>query len=73
MSNNLYCLLKSGERRALGLVVELGLENMVDIIELHHDLILELKRKKKKMEKKTVKKESMNVRVMQDMMEIRGE
>ena len=31
MSNNLYCLPESGERRALGVVVELGLEDVVDV------------------------------------------
>ena len=31
MSNNLYYLLESGERRALGIVVELGLEDVVDV------------------------------------------
>ncbi|KAL4365268.1 hypothetical protein AHAS_Ahas07G0089100 [Arachis hypogaea] len=31
MSNNLYCLSESGERRALGVVVELGLEDVVDV------------------------------------------
>ncbi|KAL4365442.1 hypothetical protein AHAS_Ahas07G0106500 [Arachis hypogaea] len=36
------------------------------VVHLHHGLILELKRRKKKIEKKTkkVKKESMNVRVI---------
>ena len=39
---------------------------------VNHDLILELKRRKEKMEKKTVKvkKESMNIRVMRDMIKI---
>ncbi|XP_057724054.1 glutathione S-transferase T3-like [Arachis stenosperma] len=31
MSNNLYCLSESGERRTLGVVVELGLEDVVDV------------------------------------------
>ncbi|KAL4316585.1 hypothetical protein AHAS_Ahas15G0299800 [Arachis hypogaea] len=31
MSKNLYCLPESGERRVLGVVVELGLEDVVDV------------------------------------------
>ncbi|KAL4381616.1 hypothetical protein AHAS_Ahas04G0151300 [Arachis hypogaea] len=31
MSNNLYCLSESGERCTLGVVVELGLEDVVDM------------------------------------------
>ncbi|XP_020961065.1 uncharacterized protein LOC110263677 [Arachis ipaensis] len=31
MSNNLYCLPKSGERHALGVVLELGFEDVVDV------------------------------------------
>ena len=34
MSNNLYCLSESGERCTLGVVVELGLEDVVDVSEL---------------------------------------
>ncbi|KAL4316976.1 hypothetical protein AHAS_Ahas15G0338900 [Arachis hypogaea] len=97
VSNNLYCLADSGERRALRVVVELDLEDVVNVVgvgsdaviedvevyafggrsgeELHHGLILELKRRKEKMEKKTVKvkKESTNVKVIRDMMKIGGE
>ncbi|RYR22201.1 hypothetical protein Ahy_B03g067479 isoform E [Arachis hypogaea] len=32
MSNNLCCLPESGERCALGIVVELGLEDVVDVV-----------------------------------------
>ncbi|KAL4330965.1 hypothetical protein AHAS_Ahas13G0452800 [Arachis hypogaea] len=32
MSNNLYCLPNSGERRAIGIVVELGFEDMVNVV-----------------------------------------
>ena len=39
MSNNLYCLPESGERRALGVVVELGLEDVVDIVGVGDDVI----------------------------------
>ena len=43
MSNNLYCLLESGERRALGVVVELGLEDVVDVVEIGGDIIKDVK------------------------------
>ncbi|XP_057755281.1 uncharacterized protein LOC130974409 [Arachis stenosperma] len=39
MSNNLYYLLESGERRALGVFVELGLEDVVDVIGVRGDVI----------------------------------
>ncbi|KAL4349786.1 hypothetical protein AHAS_Ahas10G0076800 [Arachis hypogaea] len=39
MSNNLYCLPKSGERRALGVVMELGLEDVVDVVGVGGDVI----------------------------------
>ncbi|RYR33101.1 hypothetical protein Ahy_A10g047673 isoform A [Arachis hypogaea] len=67
MSNNLYCLPENGERLALGVVVELGLEDVMDVVRIggdvviedvevrHHDLILELKRRKEKIGKKNVK------------------
>ncbi|RYR26748.1 hypothetical protein Ahy_B02g061053 [Arachis hypogaea] len=41
MSNNLYCLLESGERRTLGIVVELGLEDVVDIVGVGGDAVVE--------------------------------
>ncbi|RYR45499.1 hypothetical protein Ahy_A07g031333 isoform F [Arachis hypogaea] len=39
MSNNLYCLPKSGEMRALGVVVELGLQDVVDVVGVGGDVI----------------------------------
>ncbi|KAL4391093.1 hypothetical protein AHAS_Ahas03G0210600 [Arachis hypogaea] len=41
MSTNLYCVQKSGERRALGVVVELGLKDMVDIVGVGGDAVIE--------------------------------
>ena len=41
MSNNLYCLPESGERRALGVFVELGLEDVVDVVGVRGDTIIE--------------------------------
>ncbi|KAL4365496.1 hypothetical protein AHAS_Ahas07G0111900 [Arachis hypogaea] len=39
MSNNLYCLPESGERRALGVVVELGLKDIMDVVRVGGDII----------------------------------
>ncbi|XP_052113697.1 uncharacterized protein LOC127744897 [Arachis duranensis] len=39
MSNNLYCLSESGERHALGVVVELGLEDVVDVVGVGGNII----------------------------------
>ncbi|QHO01799.1 uncharacterized protein DS421_13g418260 [Arachis hypogaea] len=39
MSNNLYCLPENGERHALGVVVELGLEDVVDVVGVGGDVI----------------------------------
>ncbi|KAL4300650.1 hypothetical protein AHAS_Ahas17G0222100 [Arachis hypogaea] len=41
ISNNLYCLPKSGERRALGIVIELGLEDVVDVVRVGGDTVIE--------------------------------
>ncbi|KAL4315969.1 hypothetical protein AHAS_Ahas15G0238200 [Arachis hypogaea] len=40
MSNNLYFLLESGEKRVLGVVVELGLEDVVDIVGVESDVVI---------------------------------
>ncbi|KAL4288246.1 hypothetical protein AHAS_Ahas19G0267000 [Arachis hypogaea] len=42
MSNNLYCLPESGERCALGAVVELGLEDVVDVVGVGGDVIKDM-------------------------------
>ncbi|KAL4394354.1 hypothetical protein AHAS_Ahas02G0143600 [Arachis hypogaea] len=39
MSHNLYCLSESGERCALGVVVELGIEDIVDVVGVGGDVI----------------------------------
>ncbi|KAL4329293.1 hypothetical protein AHAS_Ahas13G0285600 [Arachis hypogaea] len=41
MSNNLYCLPKSGEKCVLGVVVELDLEDVVDIVGVGGDAVIE--------------------------------
>ncbi|QHO25296.1 uncharacterized protein DS421_12g379860 [Arachis hypogaea] len=42
MSNNLCCLPESGERCALGIVVELGLEDVVDVVGVGGDVIKDM-------------------------------
>ncbi|RYQ95899.1 hypothetical protein Ahy_B08g091281 isoform B [Arachis hypogaea] len=71
MSNNLYCLPKSGERCDFGVVVQLDFDNVVDVIGVGGDIVIEDKKKKKKERKnrermgrvrtKTVKKSSRQV------------
>ncbi|KAL4289429.1 hypothetical protein AHAS_Ahas19G0385300 [Arachis hypogaea] len=41
MSKNLYCLLESGEWRVLRVVVELGLEDVVDVVGVGSDAVIE--------------------------------
>lgn len=41
MSDNLYCLLESAERRALRVVVKLDPENVIDIVGIGVDVAIE--------------------------------
>ncbi|KAL4329662.1 hypothetical protein AHAS_Ahas13G0322500 [Arachis hypogaea] len=41
MFNNLYCFPESGERHAFGVVVELGLKDVVDLVEVGGDAFIE--------------------------------
>ncbi|KAL4343637.1 hypothetical protein AHAS_Ahas11G0098300 [Arachis hypogaea] len=41
MSNNIYCLPESGERHALGIVVELGIEDVMNVVGVGGDAVIE--------------------------------
>ncbi|KAL4317303.1 hypothetical protein AHAS_Ahas15G0371600 [Arachis hypogaea] len=40
MSNNLYCFPENGKRRTFGVVVELGLEDVVNIVGVGDDDVI---------------------------------